>query len=201
MTGDRAAASVASVPTVALLDAIASRSPTPGAGPAAAWTCAIAAALVQMTYAVMAAKSEDTNADSERRGRRAHELRDLAVELADADATAYGRVLAVLRRREEPGHAKRLREALSLAADPPLTIAEVAAEVTRLAADAAEQASGGVRGEARTAAVLGEAVVRAAEVMVIMNLGGRTDDPRRAEIATLAELASRDLERASRSMP
>jgi hypothetical protein len=88
-----------------------------------------------------------------------------------------------------------------LAADPPLRIARVGAEVTSLAADAAADARGGVRGEAVTAAVLGEAVVRAVVPVIELNLAGAPDDPRRTAAADLARRATDDLRRAGGAGP
>jgi formiminotetrahydrofolate cyclodeaminase len=180
-----------------LLDRVASSEPSPGAGPSAAWTCAFAAALVEMVSAVALRKDPPDRAATERRRVRAAELRERAAQLADADVTAYTEVLAALQRRGEPGHGRRLRNALSNAADPPAALAALAAEITRLAADAAAEARGGVRGEAITAAVLAEAVVRAAHRIVELNLAGAAGDPRRAEVHALMKSAGADLERAT----
>jgi formiminotetrahydrofolate cyclodeaminase len=179
-----------------LAERVASIEPAPGAGPSAAWTCSLAAALVEMVSGVVLGQDPVDPAAVERRRDRAAVLRAGALALADEDVAAYSEVIAVLRRRDEPGHAGRLREALSRAADPPLRIVELAAEVTRLAADAAAEARGGVRGEAMTAAVLGEAVVRAGIPLVDLNLASVRDDPRRARVRELAEGARADLDRA-----
>jgi len=179
----------------ALVERVASADPAPGAGPSLAWTCAFAAALVEMVSAV-ALRKDGPEAAAERRRDRASELRGVALALADADVTAYTAVLDVLRRRGEPGHGGRLRAALSDAADPPLAIVEIAAELTALAADAAEEARGGVRGEAVTAAVLAEAVVRAGVPLIDLNLAGAPDDPRRARVRELAGIAAGELGRA-----
>jgi formiminotetrahydrofolate cyclodeaminase len=182
----------------ALVGRVASIDPAPGAGPSAAWTCALAAALVEMVSAVALRKDPVDAPAAERRRDRAADLRARALELADDDVAAYTAVLAVLRRREEPGHGGRLRAALSDAADPPLAIVEIAAEVARLAADAASEARGGVRGEAMTAAILAEAVVRAGLPLVDLNLASAPEDPRRARVRELARAAGADLERALR---
>jgi formiminotetrahydrofolate cyclodeaminase len=149
-----------------------------------------------MVAAVAIAHGDDTG-EAERRGVRARELRLRALELADADVLAYRRVMDTLARRTEPGHGQRLREALSAAADPPLEIAGIAAEVARHAADSVAGARGGIRGEAITSAVLAEAVVRVARGVVEMNLGGQAGDPRLARVAALADSAAADLARAT----
>jgi formiminotetrahydrofolate cyclodeaminase len=194
--GGRLVTPLADSSLAALVERVASSDPAPGAGPSAAWTCALAAALVEMVSAVELAKEPAGAADAAGRRDRATALRAAALDLADRDVAAYSSVLAVLRRRDEPGHGRRLRDALSEAADPPLAIVEIAAEVTRLAADAALSARGGVRGEAMTAAVLAEAVVRAGMPLVDLNLASAPEDPRRARVLELAEEARADLARA-----
>jgi formiminotetrahydrofolate cyclodeaminase len=179
-----------------LLQRVATADASPGAGPAIAWTCAMAASLTEMVCAVQLRKEPADPAAVAARRDRAGELRTRALALADEDIAVYSEVTAVFARRDEPGHGGRLREALSQAAQPPLHIAETAAEVTRLAADAAAQARGGVRGEAVTAAVLGETAVRAAAEIVEMNLAGAREDPRHATVAQLTEGARADLARA-----
>jgi formiminotetrahydrofolate cyclodeaminase len=187
---------LADSPLAALVEQVASSDPAPGAGPSAAWTCALAAALVEMVSAV-ALRKEPVDATAARaRGDRAAALRAAALELADEDVAAYSAVLAVLRRRDEPGHGARLRAALSDAADPPLAIVEIATEVTHLAADAAAEARGAVRGEALTAAVLAEAVVRAGIPLVALNLASAPEDSRRTRLHDLAETARAGLDRA-----
>jgi methenyltetrahydrofolate cyclohydrolase len=179
----------------ALLDRVASSDPGPGAGPSVGWTCAFAAALVEMVSAVALRTNPPDPATAAQRRDRAAKLRAGALQLAGADVVAYTNVLAVLRHRHEPGHGRRLRAALSQAADPPLAIAEVAAEVTGLAADAGSEARGAVRGEATTAAVLAEAVVRAGIPLIELNLAGAAGDPRCVRVHELAEGARADLDR------
>ena len=179
----------------ALTERVASADPAPGAGPSLAWTCALAAALVEMVSAV-ALRKDGTDVESVgRRRERAAELREAALELADEDVTAYTAVLEVLRRREEPGHGGRLRAALAAAADPPLAVVEIAAELSGMAADAAAEARGGVRGEAVTAVTLAEAVARAGAPLVDMNLASALGDPRRARARELAASAADALAR------
>jgi methenyltetrahydrofolate cyclohydrolase len=179
----------------ALLERVASSEPAPGAGPSAAWTCGLAAALVEMVCAVTLSKEpRDANLVEARRGRAA-ELRASALALAELDIAAYREVLAVARRREEPGHVRRLRDALAAAAAPPAEIAEVAAEVTRLAADAVADARGGIRGEAIAAAVLAEAAVRVGVSIVELNLAGAPEDPLVARVRAHARAARADRER------
>jgi formiminotetrahydrofolate cyclodeaminase len=178
------------------LDALASPVPTPGAGPAAAWTCAVAAALVEMVSAIASGGDSAARAAAGARRERACVLRLRALELAETDMVAYQAVLAA---RRQPAGADRVREALSAAADPPLAIAEVAAELAELAADAGEQARGGVRGEAATAAILADAGAAACVAMLSLNLAGNSDDPRRVHGDQLAHDAHQHRQRVAQT--
>ena len=172
-----------------LTQSIASSQPTPGAGPSLACACAIAAALVEMVTAVALNKEPTDPGAVQARHDHAAALRLQALSLADVDMAAYENVLAVQRRRDEPGHAQRLREALLEAADPIVAIVETAAELATLAADAAAQARGGVRGEAVTAVTLAAAVAQAGAPLVELNLGGARDDPRIDQVRRAAQRA------------
>jgi pyridoxine/pyridoxamine 5'-phosphate oxidase len=179
----------------ALVEQVASSDPAPGAGPSLAWSCALATALVEMAASVILRHAPADTPAIERCRDRAASLRASALALADEDVAAYTNVMAVLERREEPGHGTRLRDALSQAADPPLHIVEIAAEVARLAADVASHARGGVRGEAVTALVLGEAVVRAGISILELNLSGASGDSRLARARQLAHESDAELKR------
>jgi methenyltetrahydrofolate cyclohydrolase len=178
-----------------VVDSVASRQPTPGAGPSLAWTCALAAALVEMVSAIMLDKDPDDPAAIAARRERAGVLRATALSLADLDAEFYRAVLAVQRRRDDPGHLERLRQALADAADPLVRIVQTAREVSELATAAVTEARGGVRGEAITALVLAESVCRAGVPLVELNLAGAPDDPRRALVRETAAAAAADLRR------
>ena len=179
-----------------LVRRVASPDPAPGAGPSLAWTCALAAGLVEMISAIELRKEPDDPAAVGARRDRAAALSARALELADEDVAAYSAVIATLERRSEPGHGGRLRSALAQAADPPMALVEVAAELASLAADGAHGARGAVRGEAVTAAVLAEAVARAGVPIIELNLGGARDDPRLARARELADAARAGLDRA-----
>ena len=185
----------ADLPLSGIVDSVASLRPTPGAGPSLAWTCALAAALVEMVSGVMLNKEPDDPKALAARRERARGLRVTALSLADLDAEAYRAVLAVQRRSDEPGHPQRLRQALADAADPLVRIVQTARAVSELATAAVADARGGVRGEAVTALVLAESVCRGGVPLVELNLAGAPDDPRRALVREAATAASIDLQR------
>ena len=72
-----------------LLERVAGREPAPGAGPAAAWACALAAALVEMVSAVTLRAQPDEPAAVIARGERAAAARTAALDLAELDVAAY----------------------------------------------------------------------------------------------------------------
>jgi methenyltetrahydrofolate cyclohydrolase len=162
------------------LDRLASESPAPGAGATAAWCCALSAALVEMVARVVLARGE-RSPEFERRRDRAAELRAAALRLAEEDAAAY--------RAAMDAPSERRREAFAAAAEPPLAIAETAAETRALGVASADDVDGPVRGEAETAILVATAATRAAARLVELNLAGTPDDPRLARARELADAA------------
>jgi formiminotetrahydrofolate cyclodeaminase len=77
----------------------------------------------------------------------------------------------------------KLREALELAADIPLQIAEAGCDLATLAALLVENGNPEVRADAAVAAVLAEGGTRAAAKLVAVNLAASDDDDRRVRQA------------------
>lgn len=167
------------------LDSVASREPAPGGGASAAVTVALAAALSGMA----ARFSTEHLGDADEIARRADGLRSEVVLLARADAAAYGRVLEAYRtpRDIDEGERRlRIREALTEAANVPLSIAEIGAEVAGISARLAEEGNPNLRGDALTAVALAGAGVRAAATLVEINVSaGGTDDNKMSRVAEL----------------
>ena len=144
------------------LDRLASRTPAPGGGGAAAVTAALAAGLV-----AMAARFSVTQLPgASDLAVRADELRRRAADLADIDARAYQAVL------DAPSGQRR--EALLGAAAVPLEISEIGARVAELAGLVAEAGHPNLRGDAVTGALLAVASAHSAACLVDINvdLGG-----------------------------
>jgi methenyltetrahydrofolate cyclohydrolase len=120
---------------------------------------------------------------------RARELRARAMPLAEADAEAYGAVIAA---RGTPDY----DVALSRAADVPLAVVETAADVAELAAELAASGNPNLRGDAATAALLAEAAARAAANLVEINLADKRGDERIARARDLATSAGAAAKRA-----
>jgi len=156
------------LPLGEFLDRVASGEPAPGGGSVAAITVALAAGLSGMA----ARFSADHLVDAAELIERAELLRRRVAPFAREDATAYGRVLAAYRTPDDgaPGARRgRIQAALSDAADVPLAVAEVGAAVAEVATRLAKEGNPNLRGDAVTAALLAEAGVRAAAVLVEIN--------------------------------
>ena len=160
------------------LDEVGAKTSAPGGGAVAAVAVSLAAALAEM--AAQFSSKHWERADEA--VTRARELRTRAMPLADADAEAYGAVIAA---RGTPDY----DEALSRAADVPLAIAQAGAEVAELAAELAASGNPNLRGDAATAALLAEAAARAAANLVEINLADKGGDERIARAHDLASSA------------
>ena len=139
----------------------------------------MAAALIQMAAAFTDGREEV--------GRRAGELRDRALELAEIELHAYEPVLEALRLpHEDPARADRVRAAREQASESPLGIAHVGADLAELAAELARTGNRNLAGDAIAGALLAEAAAQAAARLVAINL---TDGPAVREAADLATRA------------
>jgi formiminotetrahydrofolate cyclodeaminase len=179
------------LPLGRFLDLVASGEPAPGGGAAAAVAIALAAGLSGMA----ARFSAEQLADAPDLADRADALRQEVAPLARADAEAYGRVLEAYRlpREPDPGTRRRsIREALSGAADVPLAVAENGAEVAGIAARLAKEGNPNLKGDAIAAVVLAGAGVRAAAMLVEINLSiGEVDDERLVRVSELVAKVAR----------
>src|SRR5690349_20390869 len=148
-----------------LLDRLGERTPAPGGGAGAAWTCALAAALGEM----VALYSEAPDAAA-----RARELRAEALELARRDGEAYAAYMAASA-EEKPAM-------LLAAADTVLAIAESAAEVAEIAARFITSGRRSTVRDAHTGVTLAAAAAAAAARLTEMD----APDDERAERARAA---------------
>jgi formiminotetrahydrofolate cyclodeaminase len=166
---------------------VAARTPAPGGGACAAVACALAAALVEMAAGLTLARPElgDRHARMDDIARRAAQIRPHALALADRDGAVYA---AVIEARARPAGAAReqgLAAALSAAADVPLEIAELGAELTALAGELQRDGNPNLSGDAAVASQLGAAATAGAARLVAINLHDRPDDPRLARARAL----------------
>ncbi len=148
--------------------------PEPAGGSAAALCGAMAAALVELV-----ARATPDWHEAPGVAAQASALRYRLVALADADAAAFAEALAMLRAGStDESRDHLLGEALALAADAPLAIAEATADIAELAARAAADGRAEVRPDALVARELATAATRAAAHLVDVNLASRPDDER-----------------------
>jgi methenyltetrahydrofolate cyclohydrolase len=158
---------------------VAARTPAPGGGAGSACACALSASLVEMAAAFTPGRDAVAG--------RAHELRERALELAERELHAYEPVLEALRLpHDDPDRGARLQHARAGAAEPPLEIAQVAAELAGLATQMVRTGNQNLAGDAITGALLAEAAGQAAARLVAINL---TDGPAVTEATQLALLA------------
>ncbi len=174
------------------LDILASRSQPAAAGVASALACAAAAALVELTAGLAAdrvaaegpgARGQDEPGLRALAG-EAEQLRRRLLAAADDDAGAYGRVLAA-------GGAGERARALDRASEPPLAIAECAAEVAEAAAQIAQAGTWAFRADAVVAAELAATAAGAGAELVGTNLAAAQGDPRLDRARAAAARASR----------
>ena len=163
----------------ALLDAVASPSAAPAAGLVAAVVCAEAAALLELTATLAAARLDDGE-PMRLLSKRARSFRSTSMAAAELEMTAYSGAI-------DAGD-------MGLAADAPLSIAETAAYVAEAAADVAGAGSWPFTPDAVSAVLLAGSAASVASLIVAANLSGVSDDPRLARAN--AALASANAARA-----
>ncbi|MQA09219.1 MAG: hypothetical protein GEU98_11855 [Pseudonocardiaceae bacterium] len=145
---------------------VAAPAPSATGGNVCAVTVAAAAGLVGMTARL--SRSLD---DAEEIAANADKLRERAAMLAGADSVSYKAVCTVQRLAiDSPACSQAVRDALVAAAQPPLRIARLAAEVASMAALLSAHGNPVSRGDAITAATLAASAARSASVLVRINL-------------------------------
>ncbi|HEX4360315.1 MAG TPA: cyclodeaminase/cyclohydrolase family protein [Pseudonocardia sp.] len=165
------------------LAAVAARQPAPSGGAVAAVTVASAAGLVGMA-ARFSGELAGTSISPAELATEADGLRAAVLELGDADAVAYAEVLAAYRApREQPDRRDRIRGALVEAANVPLRIAEVGAQVAAAGLELARRGNPNLAGDAMTAVLLAEGATRAAAELVRINVELGELDPALADRA------------------
>jgi formiminotetrahydrofolate cyclodeaminase len=165
-----------------LLDDVGARTTAPGGGAVSGIVASLAGAL-----ATMCARFADGQSASA--GQRAEELQIRAASLAEADPIVYA---AYIHARREQVDSATVSAALDEAIRVPLEMAEVAAELVRIAGELARSGNPRLRGDAMTALFLAAATTRSAAALVCENLAdaGLGTDSRLVRAAEL--LASVD---------
>ncbi|HVM17165.1 MAG TPA: cyclodeaminase/cyclohydrolase family protein [Gaiellaceae bacterium] len=177
------------LPVEDLLDELGRPDGRLASGPVAALVAAMAAEIV----AAAAARSERHWDEARGAAVQAHVLRLRAAPLASSDARAFAEATELLQGRAGGATPEyrdfALGRALSRAAEVPLLIAQIAADVAALAKDVAEHGAPEVRGDAAGAAVLAHAAAKAAAHLVEINLATTSDDLRVMSARSIAAAA------------
>src|SRR5215204_4686942 len=180
------------LPLGEFLDLVASRNPAPGGGSVAAVAVALAAGLSGMAARLSAGQLADGLAE------RADAARLRVAPLARIDAQSYARVLDAYREPDSETRRKRVSDALSGATDVPLAVAEIGNEVAGIAAQLVEEGNTNLEGDAIAAGLLAEAGVRAATVLVEINLSSAyVDDDRLGRANELVDETAATVRRAT----
>jgi len=161
---------------------LASESPTPGGGTAAAVTGAVGASLVEMVAQLTLSKDKFASAHSAMRAiaERARGARNELLRLADRDSRAYDAVVAARRLPKESELEKSIRgEAIQKAnreaTEVPMRTAHAAADLLAQLPELAEKGNPNALSDAGSAALFLQAAVEAALLNVGINLPGISD--------------------------
>ena len=180
----------------ALLEELAAPREVPGAGSALAAALATAAAVVQMA----ARLSPGSWADAAGVAAQAEALRERAVQLVDEDADAYRLALEARAAADEKARPEQrdwaLGQVTAAAAEPPLALARLAADLAELCAAAGARVEPRVHADVAAAAALAAAVARGARELVATNLTAVAGDARVDEadrLVAAAEAATKSL--------
>jgi methenyltetrahydrofolate cyclohydrolase len=173
----------------ALLEELAAPREVPGAGSALAVALATAAAVVQMA----ARLSPESWTDAAGVAAQAEALRERAVLLADEDAEAYRKALEARAAADEKARPEQRDWALgrvtAAAAEPPLALARLAADLAELCSAAGARVEPRVHADVAAAAALASAVARGARELVAANLTALPGDTRVEEADRLVAAA------------
>lgn len=180
--------------------ALASDSPTPGGGSAAAAAVSLGAALVAMSARLTLARQrfKSVHAEMERIVARTDEIRGEALALVEADARAYAGLLAAYRlpRAAKAARAEAVAAAALAASRVPAEVGELALEAIDLATIAVGKANPHVRSDAAAGAALARGAMRICEMNIAANIGSVADKSARDKLERSCERFRSGLARA-----
>lgn len=163
------------------IDELASGSPTPGGGSAAALAGTLAAALVAMVarltvgrkaYAAVETQAQEILAEAE-------QLRGELRRLVDEDAASYEGVTRAYKiPKSDPGRAQAIDEALAAAARPPAEVVKRGRRLLALAQTIEQIGNKNAVSDARVAGMLAKTAIDGATENVNANLAGMSDQAR-----------------------
>jgi formiminotetrahydrofolate cyclodeaminase len=165
------------------LDGLASKSPTPGGGSAAAIIGAMGAALVSMVCNLTVGKKnyEEVATEMQEVLQTTEQLRATLNDLVRADMEVFEQVMRAYGLPKETDEQKQRRTeeiqaSLKAATDVPLTCAKASAEVIKLSQKVAEKGNRNVISDAGVAVVAAYAALRSAALNVYVNTGNIKDE-------------------------
>jgi len=194
-----------------LLAALASSDPTPGGGSASALASAMGASLLMMVAALPKTRS-GTEQDRLALAATSNALTGVQqqlIEAVDADAAAYGQVVAAYKlpkatEAEQASRKAAIQRALRGATDVPLGVMRLSATALKHAQAVAEHGHRAASSDAGVAVALLAAGARGARLNVEVNLGSLGDESYveavKAETGRLAADAARSAEAADASL-
>lgn len=163
---------------------LASDSPTPGGGSAAAYAACMGASLISMASEIILKKEQapDRTAKLKAISKRAEELRMICAGLVEADAKAYAPVakayaLPKQTAEEERSRSAAIQEALKMASQTPLGTVEACVDLLGLTGRIASFGESSIISDIETAIHLGYCALHSAAGNVRINLHG-IKDPR-----------------------
>lgn len=188
------------------LSQLASETPTPGGGSAAALAGAMGASLVVMVCNLTIGRPKFAEVEAELRAVHA-EASSLAAEMSSLvrrDAEAYEGFVDAMKLPKATDVEKALRkkamgEAAVRAAEIPLETMRVALAVMRLAAVVAKKGNPHAASDGAVGALLARAAVRSADMNVRINLPSVQDEALRAKMLAEAEALVRETESIERA--
>lgn len=163
-----------------LLDAVASKTPTPGGGAVASWIGATGASLGLMVVAYSLGRKQDNDEVLENAKTSLENARALFLTLADEDAAAYADLSAVLKLdKSDPARADKLAASVQRAIEVPSAVAATGLNVLREMERFGPASSRYLLSDLGVAAGAVEAAINGAIWMVRANLPLVTDEERR----------------------
>jgi methenyltetrahydrofolate cyclohydrolase len=173
----------------AWLDALASSSPTPGGGGAAALSAAMGASLVSMVCNLTIGKRKYEQFEAQMRAALAEaaQMRAECLDLADADALAFDQVMESFKlprstEAEVVARSEAIQSATRTAAMVPLKVARVSARLVNLCNEILEGANKNVISDVAVAASTARAALESSRVNVEVNLATMANSERRKAI-------------------
>ena len=165
------------------LDRLASKSPTPGGGGAAAVMGSMGAALISMVCNLTLGKKAYAAVEAEMKTalEQAENLRARLSDMVRADAEVFDQVMAAYGLPKETDEEKQARSeaiqaALKIATEVPLACAKACAEVIELSRVVADKGNKNVISDAGVAVLAGYGGLKSAALNVYVNVGSIKDE-------------------------